>query len=107
GVPIDNSTIMTESGEGGAAASNRASDLNADDIASIDVLKGAAASAIYGARAGAGVIIITTKRGQSGATRYSLRSSYSFDNVTQGPPLQTDYGHGSGGLTPSCDATQR
>ena len=106
GVPIDNSTIMTESGEGGAAASNRASDLNPDDIASIDVLKGAAASAIYGARAGAGVVIITTKRGQSGGTRYSLRSSYSFDDVTQGPPLQTDYGHGSGGLTPACDASQ-
>ena len=106
GIPIDNSTIMTEAGEGGATAQNRASDLNPDDIASIDVLKGAAASAIYGARAGAGVIIITTKKGASGATRYSLRSSYSFDDVTQGPPLQTDFGHGSGGLTPSCDASQ-
>jgi len=106
GIPVDNSTLMTESGEGGATAQNRASDINPDDIASIDVLKGAAASAIYGARAGAGVIIITTKKGASGATRYSLRSSYSFDDVTQGPPLQTDYGHGSAGLTPSCDATQ-
>ena len=106
GVPMDNSTLMTESGEGGAAASNRASDLNPDDIASIDVLKGAAASAIYGARAGAGVIIITTKHGASGGTRYSLHSTYSFDDVTQGPPLQTDYGHGSGGLTPACDASQ-
>lgn len=106
GVPMDNGTLMTESGEGGATAQNRASDLNPDDIASIDVLKGAAASAIYGARAGAGVIIITTKRGQSGSTRYSLRTNYSFDKVTQGPPLQTDYGHGSGGLTPSCDGSQ-
>lgn len=104
GVPIDNSTIMTESGEGGAAASNRASDINPDDIASIDVMKGAAASAIYGARAGAGVVIITTKRGASGQTRYSLRSNYSFDNVTQGPPLNTKFGHGSAGATPSCDA---
>ncbi|HKV51191.1 MAG TPA: SusC/RagA family TonB-linked outer membrane protein [Gemmatimonadaceae bacterium] len=104
GVPIDNSTTMTESGEGGAAASNRASDINPDDIASVDILKGAAASAIYGARAGAGVVIITTKRGQSGQTRYSLRSSYSFDKVTQGIPLNTVYGHGSGGVSPACDA---
>ena len=116
GVPIDNSTMTTEANTGGVAASNRASDINPDDIASIDVQKGAAASAIYGARAGAGVVIITTKKGLSGQTRYSLRTNYSFDNVTQGPPLQTEFGHGSevgakgtvDGVptTPSCDASQ-
>jgi TonB-linked SusC/RagA family outer membrane protein len=106
GVPIDNSTMTTEASTGGVAASNRASDINPDDIATIDVQKGAAASAIYGARAGAGVVIITTKKGLSGQTRYSLRTNYSFDNVTQGPPLQTEFGHGSGGLTPACDASQ-
>ncbi len=104
GVPIDNSTIMAQGGEGGTTASNRASDINPDDIASIDVLKGAAASAIYGARAGAGVVIITTKRGQSGQTRYSLRSNYSFDNVSNGVPLQSVYGHGSEGVAATCDS---
>ncbi len=104
GVPIDNSTIMTESAEGGVAASNRASDINPDDIESVTVLKGAAAAAIYGARAGEGVVLITTKKGTPGKTAYSLRTNYSFDKVTQGPPLQTMFGHGSGGVTPSCDA---
>jgi len=108
GVPIDNSTIMAQGGEGGTTASNRASDINPDDIASIDVLKGAAASAIYGARAGAGVVIITTKKGQAGQTRYSLRSNYSFDKVSNGVPLQTQFGHGTtinGVPTPaSCDS---
>jgi TonB-linked SusC/RagA family outer membrane protein len=104
GVPIDNSTIMAQSGEAGTTASNRASDINPDDIASIDVLKGAAASAIYGARAGAGVVIITTKRGTAGQTRYSLRTNYSFDKVSNGVPLQTKYGHGSNGDPATCDA---
>lgn len=104
GVPIDNSTETTEGSTGGSAASNRASDLNPDDIASVEILKGAAAAAIYGARAGAGVVLITTKRGQAGQTRYSLRTNYSFDNVTQGPPLQTEFGHGTNGVTPACNA---
>jgi len=95
GVPIDNSTLNTEgSTTQGTVSPNRASDINPDDIASIDILKGAAAAAIYGARAGQGVVLITTKKGQSGPTRYSLRSSYSFDDVTNGVPLQTKYGLG-------------
>ena len=105
GVPIDNSTLNTEgSTTQGTTQTNRAADINPSDIASIDILKGAAAAAIYGARAGQGVVLITTKKGQSGATRYSLRSSYSFDNVSNGIPLQTKYGLGSGGEAPECNA---
>ncbi len=96
GVPIDNSTLNTEgSTTQGTVSTNRAADINPDDIASIDILKGAAAAAIYGARAGQGVVLITTKKGHSGPTRYSLRSSYSFDQVTNGVPLQSKYGLGS------------
>src|SRR5690606_31470440 len=76
GVPIDNSTLSTEgTTTQGTVAPNRASDIDPQNIASIDILKGAAAAAIYGARAGQGVVLITTKKGQSGPTRYSLNSS--------------------------------
>ena len=51
---------------------NRVADINPNDIESIEVLKGASASAIYGSKAANGVIIITTKRGQAGRPRYNL-----------------------------------
>ncbi len=54
---------------------NRIADLNPDDIESLEVLKGASASAIYGSKASAGVIIITTKRGTSGKPTWQLRHS--------------------------------
>ena len=109
GVPIDNSTIstpltslgtpalQTPNGQtflSGVSQPNRASDINPNDIESIEILKGAAAAAIYGARAAQGVVLITTKSGRLGATRATLRSSYSWDQVTQGPPLQRRFGQG-------------
>src|SRR6185436_3837914 len=90
GVPMNNTTFSTTNfnpidagsttGVGGqtvggelegTSAPNRAFDLNPADIENVEILKGAAAAAIYGARAANGVILITTKRGRSGATRYS------------------------------------
>ena len=53
---------------------NRISDLNPNDVESVEVLKGSAASAIYGSKASGGVIIITTKRGQAGRPQFSLRT---------------------------------
>lgn len=104
GVPIDNSSYSTTnfnpndgllSGEiEGTAQANRASDINPNDIENIEILKGAAAGALYGARAGQGVILITTKSGKAGATRYSAQSKISFDNVTKDYPLQTRWGQG-------------
>jgi TonB-linked SusC/RagA family outer membrane protein len=52
--------------------------LNPDDFESITVLKDASASAIYGARGGLGVIVITTKRGKAGATNFTFRNQYGF-----------------------------
>ena len=110
GVPIDNSTnaaaasINDQRYLGSTVAPNRAADVNPNDIASIEILKGAASGAIYGARAGQGVILVTTKSGQAGPTRYSLRSSFSVDGVTHGVPLQTKYGQGTGGVAASCPA---
>jgi TonB-linked SusC/RagA family outer membrane protein len=101
GVPIDNSTITTTTfdgtgfgGQQGTASPNRASDINPADIESVEILKGAAAGSVYGARAGQGVILITTKKGHAGATTYSLNSSLSVNDVHRFPKLQTIYGQG-------------
>jgi TonB-linked SusC/RagA family outer membrane protein len=101
GLPIDNSTVTTTSfdgtgfgGQQGTSSPNRASDINPADIESVEILKGAAAGSIYGARAGQGVILITTKRGHPGATTYSLTSSLSVSDVNRFPALQNVYGHG-------------
>ncbi len=112
GIPVDNSTFSTtnfnpiDAGGGGVggqdnggefegtSAPNRMIDLNPADIENVEILKGAAAAAIYGARAANGVILITTKRGHAGATRYTLHSSYSNDNVSKTYPLQRKYAQG-------------
>jgi TonB-linked SusC/RagA family outer membrane protein len=78
----------------GTSAPNRMIDINSDDIENVEILKGAAAAAIYGARAANGVILITTKHGRGGVTRYQLRTSYSNDKVTRDYPLQTSYSQG-------------
>ncbi len=62
-------------------ASNRIADLNPDDIESIEVLKGASAAAIYGTRANAGVIIITTKKGKAGKTSISLSQDVGINTI--------------------------
>lgn len=60
---------------------NRLADINPDDIENIEVLKGASASAIYGTRANAGVIIITTKKGKAGKTRISVSQDVGIAKV--------------------------
>ncbi|TXF88780.1 SusC/RagA family TonB-linked outer membrane protein [Neolewinella aurantiaca] len=62
-------------------ASNRLADINPDDIESMEVLKGASAAAIYGTRANAGVIIITTKQGTSGRTDISFNQDFGFNTI--------------------------
>lgn len=69
GIPISNQDVSADVMGNGA---NALSDINMDDIASIDVLKDASASAIYGARGANGVILITTKQGKSGKTRFNF-----------------------------------
>ena len=109
GVPVDNSSTtvafldpQTGGPQGGVASPNRAIDINPDDIESIEILKGAAAGSIYGARAGQGVVLITTKHGRAGRTQYSLKSSYSFDNANHFPQLQREFGQGDGGVGDPC-----
>ena len=61
--------------------SNRIADLRAEDIANIEILKGASAAAIYGSKAAAGVILITTKRGRSGKTNIAVSQEVGFVKV--------------------------
>jgi len=104
GQPIDNSTLKTgDFADAGTAYTNRAADINPNDIESIEILKGAAASAIYGARAAQGVVLITTKSGRAGATRYAFRSSSGWDDVNRSLPLQREFGRGDFGSDASAE----
>ncbi len=102
GVPINNNARSSDV-LGGRVATNRAYDINPDDIESIEILKGPAATSILGASAGAGgAILITTRRGQAGVTRYSLRSTVQFDEVSNTVPMQTRFGSGNNGVATTC-----
>ncbi|SHK97409.1 TonB-linked outer membrane protein, SusC/RagA family [Hymenobacter psychrotolerans DSM 18569] len=68
---------------------NRLSDINPNDIASINVINGAAAAAQYGSRASNGVVLITTKRGQAGAARVSAYSSFNVNELRKSVPVNT------------------
>jgi TonB-linked SusC/RagA family outer membrane protein len=102
GSPINNSTFSTGDNTASISTPNRALDINPNDVESVEILKGAAAAAIYGARAGQGVVLITTKSGRPGATRYSFRSNYTLDDVNQDIPLQRTFGQGRGGVAAVC-----
>ncbi|GAB2494682.1 SusC/RagA family TonB-linked outer membrane protein [Algoriphagus taiwanensis] len=96
GVPVDNSTI--ESGGTPRGMSNRIADINPNDIESMSVLKGAAATALYGVRAANGAVIITTKKGKEGQVRVDFSSSLGFDQLVKKPKLQDEYGQGFSGV---------
>lgn len=104
GVPIDNSTYVSEFSDAEISYANRAVDINPNDIESVEILKGAAASSIYGLRAANGVILITTKSGRAGATRVSYSSTATFDEVNRVIPLQQTFGRGRGGAVLPCGA---
>ena len=91
---ISNASIGIEAGIWGTAVQNRAADINPHDIESVEILKGAAASAIYGSRASNGVVLITTKSGRRGQTQFSMKTGYTFNTVTHLPELQTRFGQG-------------
>lgn len=97
GVYVNNSSIfapglneVSGAASGGARPSsnqtqdnptNRIADLNPDDIEKVEILKGASAAAIYGARAAAGVVLITTKKGKAGKTKISLSQDIGFNEI--------------------------
>ncbi|MDQ1266510.1 MAG: hypothetical protein QG635_1662 [Bacteroidota bacterium] len=103
GIVLDNTSLWANSGE--IQYSNRAVDINPQDIESIEVLKGASAAAIYGSRAGNGVILITTKRGRLSSydkpATITFNSSYQMDVKAGDVPLQTIYGQRSPNANPN------
>lgn len=119
GVPIDNSQLTAGNPTAGAnnllygvALSNRIVDINPEDIETINILKGGAATALYGLRAANGAVIITTKKGAATSTgqktSVSFNSSVTFDQVSQLPSMQNKYAQGlfgnfaaSGALNPT------
>ncbi|KLT71113.1 SusC/RagA family TonB-linked outer membrane protein [Flavobacterium sp. ABG] len=100
GVPILNSNVNSadqKSGRGGYDYGNAASDINPNNIADINVLKGAAATALYGSRAQNGAIIITTKKGKARTDlAVEFSSSYTMSTVDKKtfPEYQSEYGQG-------------
>ncbi|MGB3799548.1 MAG: TonB-dependent receptor plug domain-containing protein, partial [Lewinella sp.] len=93
GVPIFDNNVTTGSQiTGGFDTGNRAQDINPDDIASISVLKGANAAALYGSRAANGAIIVTTKKGGSGnRANITFNSTYRADTPLRLPDFQNQY----------------
>lgn len=108
GVPIDNTNFGAR-GEVSERGSNRTSDsgdglssINPDDIVSMNVLKGAAASALYGARAKDGVIMITTRtRAEGRGIQVEYNTNYTNDTPLDFTDYQYEYGQGEGGMRPT------
>ena len=101
GVPISNSggDIGDAAGEAMYAAQpggEGISDLNPEDIASISVLSGPAASALYGSSAANGVILITTKKGEEGKVKVNFSNNTTFSNPFRMPEFQSEYGNRPG-----------
>ncbi|MGE5420693.1 MAG: SusC/RagA family TonB-linked outer membrane protein [Chloroflexota bacterium] len=104
GVPVDNAVTNNSgqrTGRSGYDYGNAASDINPNDIASIDVLKGAAASALYGSRAANGVIMITTKKGKARTgkgvgVQFTSNANIGTIDRSTFPKYQTTYGGGYG-----------
>ncbi len=98
---IDGTPVTDGTSAGGTTArnidfGNRVGDISPDDIASLTVLKGAAATALYGSRAKDGAIIVTTKKGtRGGAPSVTVSSSMRFDNPLLLPDFQNDYAQGN------------
>ncbi len=93
GVIIDNSTSEAGAGENHAVRNvgNRASDINPEDIETINILKGGAATALYGLRGANGVVVITTKKGKAGQVNINASATYGIETLAKRPAQQTTY----------------
>ncbi|MBO2008783.1 SusC/RagA family TonB-linked outer membrane protein [Hymenobacter negativus] len=100
GIPIDNSQVGTgDNLNNGVDTGNRANDINPEDVESVSILKGPAATALYGSRAATGAIIITTKSGRGAAkngrkAEVTFTSSYVIDDILMLPKMQNEFGQG-------------
>jgi TonB-linked SusC/RagA family outer membrane protein len=105
GIPIDNFSSKTDDYWGNSYVDKGSGlgDISPDDVENISVLKGPAAAALYGSRAGNGVLLITTKGGLGGAKAaqkgvgITFNTNFTFENPMQVPKFQNEYGQGSNG----------
>lgn len=100
GVPLNNFTLNGSAGSdfGSIQGSDGASNLNPDDIESVNVLRGASAAALYGSEAGNGVIVITTKKGRAGFSTVNVNSGVDVEKAFALPDFQNSYGQGNSGV---------
>ena len=102
GLPIDNTTfaqgaLVSDQPNRGNDYQNRGADINPNDIASVTVLKGPEAAALYGSQGSSGAIIITTKKGSKGRGKVNYDNSFSTDEVYRVPKTQTTFTRGLNG----------
>ena len=98
GIPIANTNFANNNNTDGVNRGNGAADINPDDIETVTVLKGANAAALYGSRAGAGVIVVTTKKGKKGEKlSVNISNTTTFETPLKLPEFQNSYGQGNGG----------
>ena len=97
GIPVDNGG-GSQASQTGVSNSNRGIDINQDDIEAMTVLKGPAAAALYGSRAAAGAIIVTTKKGKANGNKkstFNYTGSYNTIEVNRFPDYQNEFGRGT------------
>ncbi|MDR3711724.1 MAG: SusC/RagA family TonB-linked outer membrane protein [Puia sp.] len=108
GIPLVNNNYATtdvNTGYGGKDGGDGIGDINPDDIESLSILKGAAATALYGYRGANGVILITTKKGRNtDGLGVELNSNYVIQDVIDNTDFQTQYGQGINGAKPISGA---
>jgi len=98
GVRMSNDENTTERTLGGVAYSNRAMDLNPNDIESVSILKGAAATALYGLEGARGVVLITTKSGKKGGLKVDAGVNFTMSQINNVTGLNDEYVQGSNGV---------
>jgi TonB-linked SusC/RagA family outer membrane protein len=107
GVPVSDDTYrVSDTSTDGAPVTNRATDINPDDVESVNVLKGGAATAIYGIKAQNGVIMITTKKGKAGKLTVDFSSNYAIDEPNKFPLFSDKYTTGDNGAFTSSTTLQ-
>ncbi|CCG99488.1 TonB-dependent receptor plug [Fibrella aestuarina BUZ 2] len=104
GVPMDNTQRGSAGEWGGADGGDGLGNLNPDDIETMTVLKGQSASALYGARASNGVILVTTKRGRKGDFAVEYNMNLTADSPVNFTDFQYEYGQGLQGAKPTTQA---
>jgi TonB-linked SusC/RagA family outer membrane protein len=97
GIAVSNNNVTIGGTTGGVSQQSRLNDINPEDIASVTVLKGAAAAAVWGTGAANGAIIIQTKKGKAGKMTVSISSSFAVDRINVEFDKQGVFGQGSGG----------